>query len=114
MPAMFRRRQIWMPTWWTASVLIVVVAVAALLALRQLASFLALDAPAATRDGHGARTLIVEGWLDEDALDAAIALIARGRYERVVASGGPSRAGATASRGRRMPSGPPTTCVATA
>ncbi|HSC65096.1 MAG TPA: ElyC/SanA/YdcF family protein [Caldimonas sp.] len=86
---MFRRRQIWMPTWWTALLLIVAVAASALVALRQLATFLALEAPAATRDGRGAQTLIVEGWLDEDALDAAIALIARGRYERVIASGGP-------------------------
>jgi len=89
MPAMFRRRQIWMPTWWTTLLLIVAVAASALFALRQLGSFLALDAPAAASDGRGARTLIVEGWLDEDALDAAIALIARGRYERVVTSGGP-------------------------
>ena len=89
MPSMFRRRQIWVPTWWGALVLVVVLASAAFVALRNLANFLAVDAPATARDGRGARTLVVEGWLDEDALDAAIALIARGRYERVVASGGP-------------------------
>ena len=89
MPSMFRRRQVWVPTWWGALVLVVVIASAALVALRHLASFLAVDAPATARDGRGARTLIVEGWLDEDGLEAAIALIARGRYERVVASGGP-------------------------
>jgi len=88
-PSMFRRRQIWVPTWWGALVLVVVLASAAFVALRNLANFLAVDAPATARDGRGARTLVVEGWLDEDALDAAIALIARGRYERVVASGGP-------------------------
>jgi len=88
-PSMFRRRQVWVPTWWGALVLVVVLASAAFVALRNLANFLAVDAPATARDGRGARTLVVEGWLDEDALDAAIALIARGRYERVVASGGP-------------------------
>ena len=70
--------------------------------------------PPPARDGRGARTLIVEGWLEEDGLDAAIALIARGRYERVVTSGGPIEAGARASRGRPTPSAPPTTCAATA
>ena len=88
MPAMFRRRQIWLPTWRTA-LLLVVVATAALIALRHLAGYLAVDDPATGRDGRGARTLIVEGWLDEDGLDAAIAAIARGRYQRVVTSGGP-------------------------
>ena len=89
MPAMFRRRQIWLPTWQGALLLVVVVAAACLIALRNLANYLAAERPATTRDGRGASTLIVEGWLDEDGLDAAIAAIGRGRYERVVASGGP-------------------------
>jgi len=88
-PAMFRRRQIWLPTWWGALWLVAAIAASSLFALRHLASYLAVDDPVAARDGHGARTLIVEGWLDEDSLDAAIALIARGRYQRVVTSGGP-------------------------
>jgi len=88
-PAMFRRRQIWLPTWQGALLLVVVVAAACLIALRNLANYLAAERPATTRDGRGASTLIVEGWLDEDGLDAAIAAIGRGRYERVVASGGP-------------------------
>ena len=89
MPALFRRRQIWVPTWQGALLLVVVVAAASLIALRHLASYLAAHDPATTRDGRGASTLIVEGWLDEDGLDAAIAVIGRGRYERVIASGGP-------------------------
>jgi len=87
--AMFRRRQIWVPTWWGALVIVVAVAASSLVALRHLAGYLALDAPAAGHDGQGARTLIVEGWLDEDSLDAATAVIGRGRYQRVVVSGGP-------------------------
>ncbi len=89
MPSLFRRRQVWLPTWWGALLLALVALASALLALRGLGSYLAADAPAAGRDGKGARTLIVEGWLEEDALDDAIALIARGSYERVVMSGGP-------------------------
>jgi uncharacterized SAM-binding protein YcdF (DUF218 family) len=88
-PALFRRRQIWLPTWQGALLLVVVIAVASLIALRHLATYLAVHDPAATRDGRGASTLIVEGWLEEDGLDAAIALIAGGRYARVIASGGP-------------------------
>jgi len=88
-PALFRRRQVWLPTWWGALLLVVVVAASLVVALRHLAGYLAPHEPASGRDGRGARTLIVEGWLDEDGLDAAIAAIGRGRYERVVASGGP-------------------------
>ncbi len=89
MPALFRRRQIWLPTWQGALLLVVVVSAASLFALRHLASYLAAHDPITTRDGRGASTLIVEGWLEEDGLDAAIAVIGRGRYERVIASGGP-------------------------
>ncbi|MEO5843596.1 MAG: hypothetical protein ABIQ33_02025 [Caldimonas sp.] len=89
MARLFRRRQIWLPTWWGTLLLVVIVAASALVALRNLGSYLAPDEAAAGRDGQGARTLIVEGWLEEDALDDAMALIARGRYERVVTSGGP-------------------------
>jgi len=88
-PALFHRRQIWLPTWQGVLLLVVIVAAASLIALRHLASYLAPHDPATTRDGRGASTLIVEGWLDEDGLDAAIAAIGRGRYQRVIASGGP-------------------------
>ena len=89
MPVWFRRRQIWLPTWQGALLLVVVVAAASLIALRHLGSYLATNDPVAAHDGRGAKTLIVEGWLDEDGLDAAIAVIATGRYQRVIASGGP-------------------------
>lgn len=89
MPILFHRRQIWLPTWWVTLLLIALAAASAFAALRHLGSYLAADDGAARRDGRGARTLIVEGWLDEDALDQAIAVVARANYERVVASGGP-------------------------
>ena len=45
MPTWFRRRQIWLPTWQGALLLVVVVAASALLALRHLASYLAANDP---------------------------------------------------------------------
>jgi hypothetical protein len=63
-------------------------ALAVLVAARNAGGFLAQSDPA-HGDGHGARTLVVEGWLDERELDAAIAASRRGRYERVVTAGGP-------------------------
>jgi hypothetical protein len=86
---MFRRRQVWLPTWSGTLLLVVVLASSGLIALRYLAGYLAAGDPATARDGRGARTLIVEGWLEEDGLDAAIAVLRRGRYERIVTSGGP-------------------------
>jgi len=50
---------------------------------------LALDAPARGADGLGARTLIVEGWLDDDEMAQAVTAFRRGHYERVLTTGGP-------------------------
>ena len=57
--------------------------------LPRLGAYLAPTERAVGNDGRGARTLIVEGWLDDDALGEAIAHARSGRYERVVTSGGP-------------------------
>ncbi len=51
--------------------------------------FLAPNDRARGSDGSGARTLVVEGWIDEAALVQAIAAFRRGRYERVLTTGGP-------------------------
>jgi hypothetical protein len=88
-PQLFRRREVWLPTAWGALLLLAAATLLALTALRGLGGFLAVEAPAAGRDGHGARVLVVEGWLEEDALAEAIGAIGRGHYEHVVASGGP-------------------------
>ena len=45
--------------------------------------------PARGTDGRGARTLVVEGWLNEQGLEQAVAAFRRGRYERIVTTGGP-------------------------
>jgi hypothetical protein len=52
-------------------------------------AWLAPNAPVVGANGSGARLLIVEGWLDEPDLDQAIAAFRRGRYERIVTTGGP-------------------------
>jgi len=89
LPALIRRRQVWLPTLWGAVLLCGLLAIALLGAARTVGGFLARSDPAGGADGLGARTLVVEGWLDPRELDAAIATARRGRYERVVTSGGP-------------------------
>ena len=99
-PALFRRRTVWWPTLTGALVLLVIATLAIVLAARQAGEWLHVDEPAHGGDGRGARVLVVEGWLDEDALDAAVVAFREGRYERVVTSGGPIegwREGQTAS-----------------
>jgi hypothetical protein len=89
LPKLIRRRQIWLPTLWGALLLCGIAAVALLVAARNLGGYLAHSDLARAGDGRGAPTLVVEGWLDERELDAAIATLRRGGYQRVVTSGGP-------------------------
>ena len=84
MPALFRRRSVWLPTAWFALVLLALAAVLLVVLGRGLGGWLAV-----TERAPGARTLVVEGWMDETALDAAIAVYRAGGYERVLVSGGP-------------------------
>lgn len=88
-PALFRRRELWWPTRLGALVIVVAVlgAVASLGATVQ--GLLTPHAPARGPDGRGARTLVIEGWLDAGELDRAIAVAQRGRYDRIITSGGP-------------------------
>ena len=86
---LFRRTQVWLPTLWGVVVLLLLSA-AGLLGCAHLAyGFLAPHQPATTNDGRGARTLVVEGWLDEAELGQAVAVFRSGRYERVLTTGGP-------------------------
>jgi len=89
MPALFRRRLLWVPTWRGLLVFVAFAAIAIVTAARHAGGFLQFDEPARGPDGRGARLLVVEGWLDDGDLDAAIAAYRRGRYERLVTSGGP-------------------------
>lgn len=88
-PLLFRRRMVWVPTVWGALLLFG----AALLCIGALGWFandlLALTAPARGPDGHGARTLVVEGWMPETDLSQAVEVFRRGGYGRVLVTGGP-------------------------
>ena len=79
----FRQRHIWLPTIWGWLLLLALVFVMCILVARNIYSFLAPNVPV------GARVLVVEGWLAPSELDQAIQTFKRGRYERVVTTGGP-------------------------
>lgn len=86
---LFRRRQVWLPTWWGWLVLLASGG-AALVALAFAAyGLLAPDDPVRAADGRGARTLVVEGWIDAAELAQAVEVLRRGHYERVLTTGGP-------------------------
>jgi hypothetical protein len=81
-PALFRRREAWTLTPLGWLLLLAVVAGAAAFAVRAAYPFLAVSAPV------GGRILVAEGWmLPEEAREVA-ALFRRGRYERILATGG--------------------------
>ena len=86
---LFRRRQVWLPTLWGALVLLAGAAVAVIALAHAANDFLAPVEPARGRSGAGARTLVVEGWMDESDLAQAVAAYRRGHYERVLTTGGP-------------------------
>jgi len=63
--------------------MVLVVALAALVAARNIHAFLAPTEPA------GARLLVVEGWIPDEEIDQAVDRFRAGGYERVVTTGGP-------------------------
>ncbi len=87
--ALFRRRSVWLPTLTGALLILVVLVSAVVLWGRWIGGHLAASDPARGQDGAGAQLLVVEGWLSESELAAAVAAFRGGRYQRVVASGGP-------------------------
>ena len=82
-PVLVRRREIWLPTIWGSLALLLIGAAMFVLLVRNLHPFLALNQPV------GARVLVVEGWMEPEGLDQAIAAFRSGRYERIVTTGGP-------------------------
>ncbi|MBU0621608.1 MAG: YdcF family protein [Gammaproteobacteria bacterium] len=82
-PTFFRQRQIWMPTITGWIFLLLIFVAAGTLLANTLYTFLAPNDPV------GARVLVVEGWLAPEELDQAIAAIGKGKYERIVTTGGP-------------------------
>jgi hypothetical protein len=89
LPALFRRREVWLPTW-RGVLLLLIVAAAVVVALAINAyALLAPNQPATGRPGVGARTLVVEGWLDQAELQQAVVAVRTGHYDRVLTTGGP-------------------------
>lgn len=82
-PTFIRRREIWFPTIWGWLALLLIGAAMVVLVVRSLHPFLAPNEPV------GARVLVVEGWMDREGLDQAVAAVRSGRYERIVTTGGP-------------------------
>jgi hypothetical protein len=89
MPWLLRRRRVWLPT--LGGWLLLAGIGAALFAtfVFGVVGFLAPHEPAQGPDGHGAATVVVEGWLDEADLDQALATVRSRRYRRVLVTGGP-------------------------
>jgi hypothetical protein len=86
---LLRRREVWLPTLWgTLCLLVAGVGVVAALAFHAY-DLLAPHQPARGPTGDGARTLIVEGWMDPPDLQQAVAVVRAGRYARVLTTGGP-------------------------
>jgi hypothetical protein len=84
-PSLFRRQEVWVPTplgWLALLSLATGLVVAAVLGLY---SFLAVNAPVR------ASTIIVEGWMDTEALDQVVRTLSHVSYERVLTTGGPRR-----------------------
>jgi hypothetical protein len=82
-PALFRRRTVWLPTFWGWLALCALFGAAAVLGVRHAYGFLSPNEPV------GAHVLVVEGWIPAEELDQAVTAIGAGRYERVVTTGGP-------------------------
>lgn len=83
--SLVRRRQVWLPTLLGSLVLFAVICAAGLLAVRLIHPFLAPNDPA-----PGASVLVVEGWLESRELDQAAEAFRKGRYQRMITTGGPS------------------------
>lgn len=82
--ALLQKREIRVPTLWGWLLLFVVSASVGVAALLGAHPFLAQNDMAPS-----ARLLVVEGWMGESELDQAAEVFRRGRYDRLVTTGGP-------------------------
>jgi hypothetical protein len=85
-PPLLNRREVWVPTFYGWLVLFVLAFLLVGVATYALRPFLAVTAPV------GARTIVVEGWMDTEALDEVVRTLAAVPYDRVITTGGPRRA----------------------
>lgn len=81
--AFFRKREIWLPTWRTLLLLMIIVVAGLAFAGKKLAWFLAVHQPVA------ANYLVVEGWLDKSELQQAVTEFETGKYHAIITTGGP-------------------------
>ena len=84
LPALTARRSLRLPTIWGWGVLLATLAAAAWAASSGIYLYLAV-----TELAPGARTLVVEGWLDATELEDVAPFLRGHRYERVLVTGGP-------------------------
>jgi len=80
---LFRQRLVWMPTILGWLLLLFICVATMYLLANNLYAFLAPNEPV------GARVLVVEGWLSPEELDQAEQTFNKGKYERIVTTGGP-------------------------
>jgi hypothetical protein len=78
----FKRKEIWIPTWRSWFLFAGAFVAVTVFLIKATPIFLAPNAPV------NARILVVEGWIDEDALEAAKALQKINRYDLVLVAGG--------------------------
>ena len=83
LPSLFKRRQVWLPTFWGLIIFTVVIATVLNVVFRNIGYFLAQDQPIK------GQYLVVEGWLAEPALLTAIAQFKQGDYQLLITTGGP-------------------------
>ena len=89
MPALFRRREVILPTLWGCALALALLGGTGILVGRHLGPWLAVSDPTAGGNGASVDLLVVEGWLGERELDEAAAYARAHGYRRVVTSGGP-------------------------
>lgn len=82
-PALFKQRQVWLPTFFGFCVIAVVLTMFSFFIIRNVATFLAENKPIA------GRYLVVEGWVDQISLLRALKMYKKGSYEALITTGGP-------------------------
>jgi len=82
-PRLLRRRELWLPTAWGWTLLVALAASGSWLGANTLYGFLAPNEPV----GRG--LLVVEGWVNDHALEESARLWQAGGYTRLVTTGGP-------------------------
>jgi len=82
-PRLLRRRELWLPTAWGWTLLVALAVGGSWLGLHTLYDFLAPNEPV----GRG--VLVVEGWVNDHALEESARLWRAGGYTRLVTTGGP-------------------------